>query len=137
MRKVHRDAGGARDLEARLRLGFGLRIGLGFGLGVGFGRGLGFGLGVGFGRGLGLGFGLGLGRALGRALGLDLGRMFCLFTSDLATTLGPLVSEPRLASAIIGAVRLVDAWAIFSLISSRMRESRLPALLPPRTTATR
>src|SRR5437763_10294561 len=40
------------------------------------------------------------------------------------------------ASATIGAVRLIDACAIFSLIKSRIRASRLPALLPPITTAT-
>ena len=41
------------------------------------------------------------------------------------------------ASATIVAVRLTDANAIFSLIRSRMRASRLAPLLPPMTTATR
>src|SRR5436309_8321545 len=40
------------------------------------------------------------------------------------------------ASAIVGAVRLVDAEAIFWLSSSRIRASRLDALDPPSTTAT-
>src|SRR5262249_41477532 len=56
--------------------------------------------------------------------------------SDLATLLGSARS-PEEASAIIGPVRFVAACAILSSISSRMRASRLPALLPPMTTATR
>ena len=59
------------------------------------------------------------------------------FGSTLATTLGSGAGPDPVASATIGAVRLVEAAAICSLINSRMRASRLPALLPPITTATR
>jgi hypothetical protein len=60
------------------------------------------------------------------------------FASILATALGSgFVSDGTNPSATIGAVRLTEAWAIFSLIRSRIFASRLPALLPPITTATR
>src|SRR4051812_14064550 len=58
--------------------------------------------------------------------------------STLATVLGSgLASGGGEPSATIGAVRLTEAWAILSLIRSRIFASRLPALLPPITTATR
>jgi hypothetical protein len=58
--------------------------------------------------------------------------------STLATALGSgLASGGGEPSATIGAVRLTEAWAILSLIRSRIFASRLPALLPPITTATR
>src|SRR5262249_28785512 len=55
--------------------------------------------------------------------------------SGLIATTGSCAGS--VASATIVAVRLTDASAIFSLISSRMRASRLAPLLPPMTTATR
>src|SRR5882724_12297092 len=58
----------------------------------------------------------------------------------IASTFGPSFLGPSFfgvaASAIIGAVRLVAAEGTYWLRSSRMRESRLPALDPPSTTAT-
>src|SRR5262249_44951882 len=69
------------------------------------------------------------------------------FGSALVTTIGSglrsgLIATTgwgagSVASATMVAVRLTDASAIFSLISSRMRASRLAPLLPPMTTATR
>ena len=84
-----------------------------------------------FGSALVTTIGSGLGSALATAIGAGL-------ASALVTTIGSgLTSGVPLASATIGAVRLIDASAILSLISSRMRASRLPPLLPPMTTATR
>src|SRR5712671_1705037 len=65
---------------------------------------------------------------------------FLAISSLIASTLGPSFLAASLlgvaASAIIGAVRLVAAEGTYWLRSSRMRESRLPALDPPSTTAT-
>src|SRR5262249_18150044 len=88
-------------------------------------------------------FGSGLVTTMGSGLDSGLGSAFATafgsgLASALVTTIGSgLKSDVPLASATIGAVRLIEACAIFSLISSRIFASRLPPLLPPMTTATR
>ena len=86
-------------------------------------------------------FGSGLDSTLGSGLlatafgsGFDAGLVPILAT---ATAFGSLAASGASASATIVAVRLVEANVIFALISSRILASRLPALLPPMTTATR
>src|SRR5262249_41881896 len=86
-------------------------------------------------------FGSGLVTTMGLGSGWDLAFATAFgsgLASALVTTIGSgLKSDVPLASATIGAVRLVEACAIFSLIRSRIFASRLPPLLPPMTTATR
>src|SRR5262245_61146442 len=86
-----------------------------------------------FGSGLVTTMGSGLGSALAATTGSGLASALAL-----VTTMGSgLTYDVPLASAIIGAVRLVDACAILLLISSRMRASRLPSFFPSRRRHTR
>src|SRR6266481_4094548 len=83
--------------------------------------------------GLGCAFAMTFGSVLGSALVTTIGSGL---RSGLLATTGSGAGRSAAAATIV-AVCLTEASAIFSLISSRMRASRLAPLLPPMTTATR